>query len=562
MLQQERARVKGGAYENKEFLTSGQIINRFFLRCLLATSMDANKHTPRLQGRFLLPSRRQEPVGVLPYCPSVDLASCDLPMEYVEHAAKLQAREEAEAAAAERAAARCPVPVPLPSSRRPQQPSPRSRQQVARTAALLSSAAACEQLLRGRLSPSTFTECVLAMLPSSLEVWLCSFGACIARLGSTLQSLHAQLKRQLQSAKRSPLHEGTRQVLHEVDELEGSLDGLGAVTGEEVAAAARLGEECLNALVREARRREVVQRRWTRALLGGLVEARRSYALFTPLVHAVVDSLSAAHDNLAAAADAICLQAQRLLGCYEAALFISPPPASDTGAAGHKPLVRVKTANSSPDEIDCYSQQLLNAATSPPIDLKSIVGAVFQEGTGGVISLARAAQDHRYNDSVDRLPGFPPPQAALYINLSDDRGDVLAVLRCAQPWRFHARGGLFQLAREEALIAAAPLFTLALRCCLVGTPAVEAVSQASIMASIARPLALPTAASLREVVLSWASLCQELAAADRCIFYTYDAVTDSMSRRGLETPRAVSLDGVGETTLIGMCARIALLGWQ
>ena len=51
------------------------------------------------------------------------------------------------------------------------------------------------------------------MPAAPLEVWMCSFGSCISRLGGTLQNLHGQLKRQLKSTKRAHIEGGTKKVL-------------------------------------------------------------------------------------------------------------------------------------------------------------------------------------------------------------------------------------------------------------------------------------------------------------------------------------------------------------
>ena len=167
-----------------------------------------------------------------------------------------------------------------------------------------------------------------------------------------------------------------------------------------------------------------------------------------------------AEDDLARAADAICLHAQRLLGCGEACLYVAPPAATE---GADRPLHRVRNSHATPEDVAACSHTVLGAAASAPLKAGSIVASAAE--ARGLTLISNVKQDPRYHEASDRLPGLPPAQRTLLLNLSDEQGDVRAVLRCARPFTArHGTAGGWS-GREAALAELGPLFTLTLRCC-------------------------------------------------------------------------------------------------
>ena len=141
------------------------------------------------------------------------------------------------------------------------------------------------------------------------------------------------------------------------------------------------------------------------------------------------------------------------------------PPAATEGA--DRPLHRVRNSHATPEDVAACSHTVLGAAASAPLKAGSIVASAAE--ARGLTLISNAKQDPRYHEASDRLPGLPPAQRTLLLNLSDEQGDVRAVLRCARPFTArHGTAGGWS-GREAALAELGPLFTLTLRCCFASS---------------------------------------------------------------------------------------------
>lgn len=149
----------------------------------------------------------------------------------------------------------------------PKMTSPRRRGEVVRTASLLSSATACEQLLTRLLPPSLFSSSLCELPPEQMEASLLSLAYCVARLGGTLISLHSQLKRQLKSTSRGAMGEKAGQMLaiaglmgEEVGQMKEAVEG----------ELRECGEACVRMMgyaVEHVEKKNEVFRHWSRSLL-------------------------------------------------------------------------------------------------------------------------------------------------------------------------------------------------------------------------------------------------------------------------------------------------------
>ncbi|KAL1496516.1 hypothetical protein AB1Y20_016470 [Prymnesium parvum] len=532
--------------------------------------------TPRLAGRFLLPpphsprllpspaaaaaalSPADEPAAAwasLTACasswyaprlapPPPPRASPRLPAEYAAHEARKAALAEAhareEAAAAHRRRLAAAAAAARGGRRAAAAGSPRTRGEVARGAALLSAAAACEQLLHAALPAQAFAASLARLPAPAAEAWLCGLGACLCRLGGTLHSLHCQLKRQLASAKRAAMIGSARQMLGAARALRADVARLVGVSGGAVRACEAACGALVVAAARAEERRAATQRLWTRQLLGALLASKRQARAHAAAVRGVVDSL--AGGELASLADAICFEAQRLVGCAEVSLFVhlAASPVDE-----ELNLCRVKNRHALPaDEREC-THTVAGAAAAPPVHESSLVGSAASWKR--VTEISNAMLNPRYQQASDRLPGMPAPKEMLLFNLGDER-DVCAVLRCARPLASRHRGGGWSAKEVAAVSELVPLFTLALRCCL--TPHAPHIAPVAHIAArqgvIIRGLPFSpdrNIGGLKAEIFSWCSKCRELLSADRCQFFLFDEASCELVsvERGITSPMRLPL---------------------
>ena len=165
-----------------------------------------------------------------------------MPAEYVEHAGRLRAAEEAEARRKATHAATTLSTPRLQEARRqelaqlsaamappqgsPRGVQPRSRAKVTLTAGLLSGAGTCHALMVGNMTPAAFAESASAMPQATQVTWLLSFGSCIARLGATLVDLRGQIRRLASSSARAKMQSLANNVIDRIEGVEAAMEGL------------------------------------------------------------------------------------------------------------------------------------------------------------------------------------------------------------------------------------------------------------------------------------------------------------------------------------------------
>jgi hypothetical protein len=192
------------------------------------------------------------------------------------------------------------------------------RHRVVGLAAKLSSAAACEHLLRGRLEGVEFAAQLAAMPPATREEWSHAFGACVAKLARMLVELQSQLRKltgaetsfqvdfasdvEKSSTRQARLASSTRNVIDRAEAMEAAFEEVGETARAELS---RLPADAL-ALVgdlfeREGRRRTSLAHRWRLAIKGAIASTEmQARALETALVDLASASLSRArHGALA-----------------------------------------------------------------------------------------------------------------------------------------------------------------------------------------------------------------------------------------------------------------------
>ena len=165
-----------------------------------------------------------------------------MPAEYVEHAERLRAAEDAEARRKATLAATTLSTPRLQEARReelaqlsaamappqgsPRGVQPRSRAKVTLTAGLLSGAGTCHALMVGNMTAAAFAESASAMPQATQVTWLLSFGSCIARLGATLVDLRGQVRRLTNSSARANLQSLANNVIDRIEGVEAAMEGL------------------------------------------------------------------------------------------------------------------------------------------------------------------------------------------------------------------------------------------------------------------------------------------------------------------------------------------------
>jgi len=192
------------------------------------------------------------------------------------------------------------------------------RHRVVGLAAKLSSAAACEHLLRGRLEGVEFAAQLAAMPPATREEWSHAFGACVAKLARMLVELQSQLRKltgaetsfqvdfasdvEKSSTRQARLASSTRNVIDRAEAMEAAFEEVGETARAELS---RLPADAL-ALVgdlfeKEGRRRTSLAHRWRLAIKGAIASTEmQARALETALVDLASASLSRArHGALA-----------------------------------------------------------------------------------------------------------------------------------------------------------------------------------------------------------------------------------------------------------------------
>ena len=265
--------------------------------------------TPRSgrQGRFLLP--RADPAAASPrelpaWPPSSPRQAPALPDEHLLHMLKMRLYSDAVAATRKRdldpfSSASMSMVSPRFA---PTAPPAWPRHRVVGLAAKLSSAAACEHLLRGRLEGVEFAAQLAAMPPATREEWSHAFGACVAKLAQTLVELQSQLRKltgaetsfqvnfgsdmEKNSTRQARLARSTRNVIDRAEAMEVAFEEVGETARAELS---RLPADAL-ALVgdlfeREGRRRTSLAHRWRRAIKGAIaITQMHARALDTALV--------------------------------------------------------------------------------------------------------------------------------------------------------------------------------------------------------------------------------------------------------------------------------------
>ena len=493
----------------------------------------------------------------------------ELPVEYLEHRVRMRALLEA--AEEEERTRRASVESlggkdgnSASSSRLAKKA--RTRAEVVGMAGLLSSASDCAALLGGTLVSKDWAETVASMHSrDDMRTWLTAFGACVARLGGTLQDLHSQLNKQMRSEKKAKLQLQARNVLLQVEALEEAIDASEATTRTQ---SRQTAEHCVRALASSAHSMcEVPTRRtklWTRTLVAGAAGVEREAR---HLREAQLGISEASEGTLGRCANAICFHACRLLGCEEACLYVGVHGTTREGlATGRETLFRLISPRPTQEELN-ESEDELHGTKACEVSAESLAGACLSQPQK-LLRADRGKSDPRYNEFVDRIPGAPPPQALLYVDLSDPGGPLRAVLRLAHP--FGSRHEAFSAVVERRALELAPLFQLALRHpCRVAAADLLTAHRARAMRSIGSCLEdasqLGAAGGLGAILASFATQAKAIASCEGCAIYTYEegnqlvwlppSAADVPVRVHIDNPaKAAGMDTPLPYGLLGLCA--------
>ena len=468
----------------------------------------------------------------------------DLPQEYLEH--RLRMRLLSEAAAEEERARRAALEALEAAKQggtRARARNPRSRSQVVGSAALLSSASDCAALLGGTLRPQDFAETVASM-PSreDMRQWLNSFGACVARLGGTLQDLHNQLNKQLKSDRQAKLAARARVVLQQVEAFEEAFDAVAATTKAQSRSAAEHGVRLLaTAAHAHCEKPQRKARLWTRTLLAAVKEVERDARLLREAQLAISEASEGALGRCAAA---ICFHACRLLGAEEACVYIGVHGTTREGlATGRETLYRLISSRPTQEEVNACNL-LLGGTRACEVSPESLAGACLAQPKKA-LRADRGVMDPRYEAGVDRLPGQPPPQGLLYIDLSDPGGPLRACLRLAHP--SGAPETAFSPRAEREALELAPLFQLALRHpCRVAAADRLTANRAAAMRSIGACLESASErgrqADVGGIVASFEAQARGMAHCEGCAIFILDQGVSGPGKRLVRFPADIARD--------------------
>ena len=488
----------------------------------------------------------------------------ELPVEYTDHAARLQRLSKAAAIEEEerRAAAQAIADSKSkPSSRKPPGP-PRSHDQVVSLAGVLSSASNCATLLAGQLKPKEFAETVASMESrEEMARWVGAFGTCVARLGGTLQDLHGRLNRLLRSKKRSRLQTATRHVLTQATNLEEAIDALDATARLQVRQTtdhyiSKMKAASHDLCFKPVRR----DRLWTRALVAGLQGVEADARKQRVAMRAIADSTG----SLKEAAAAICTQACQLLGCEEACLYVAVYGRTANGlATSQETLYRLLSATATPEEVNACEYEM-HGTVAAEVSAASLAGACLSQPKA-LMRVDRGHSDPRYEPSADRIPGQPEPASLLYLDLSDPGGPLRAVLRCAH--HVGAREEHFAARVERALADLLPLFQLALRhparaVAADTVTAHRATAMRSIGACVECMARMGREADLGGILGAFSHQAAALLDAEGCVIYVLDqAHLVALPPDAADEPTMLDVDGEADTKgsplpngLVGLCA--------
>ena len=501
------------------------------------------------------PSKSGEWAGISRPAPSL-LASSELPVEYADHNARL--RQLAALKAIEDAKIRAARLAMEESMKKDDNSNlkvgtPRTRTQVVGMGEMLAAAAVCAELLQGAITPGAFARRVLEMPPDAMQLWLEAFAACVARLGGTLVDLHATLQKQMKSTKLTRMTAKMREMKAKAKGLEMQLQMCRDDTNRQVKNMSRETERLVHHAAQVMAVQPAVRAKlWVRAFDA----AKEKIECDLERLQHNLEGLPTETNDLKSCANAICERVCKLLGCDDAAVYVSVAPPTFTGGAGKATLYRLQAPGSlcadirEEERLCTVSVHGAEAVACPKACLAAacMEQAANSAWTKKMLVVPSGSMDNRYDNKADKIGGNPQPVGLVYYDLSDPAGALRACLRVA-----HHEGSLhgdprgsavcapaaavaqslsinsFDKSAEFALSRYAPIFTLSLRLPVMKAaedPLIQ--SRARIVTSLTGCCnELPEATKaggIGAITSAFADRISDLLDAEGCCLYLYDGV--------------------------------------
>ena len=216
---------------------------------------------------------------------------------------------------------------------------PRTRTQVVGMGEMLAAAAVCAELLQGAITPGAFARRVLEMPPDAMQLWLEAFAACVARLGGTLVDLHATLQKQMKSTKLTRMTAKMREMKAKAKGLEMQLQMCRDDTNRQVKNMSRETERLVHHAAQVMAVQPAVRAKlWVRAFDA----AKEKIECDLERLQHNLEGLPTETNDLKSCANAICERVCKLLGCDDAAVYVSVAPPTFTGVPARRRCIGCK----------------------------------------------------------------------------------------------------------------------------------------------------------------------------------------------------------------------------